>query len=294
MNWAKRREAISFALILFWLFFTVSFAIWWLTLSTEHIAKLAELQPERLEHWQRQLRMVQWEGTAWIALLVSGGAALALLVRRERQRVKRIREFFASFTHDVKTSLSSLRLQAEALADDLKGQSSPILGRLIGDTVRLQLQLENSLFFASQDQLRLIPEKVRLSQLLERLREQWPTLRIAPTHDAILHGDERALRTIFSNLTKNAVAHGHASELKIDVAPETQGHLRLRFEDNGIGFEGSLDELGRLFHRPMATSGSGLGLYICRLLIEKMNGRLQFYAGHQGFRVDLVVEGERQ
>lgn len=292
MRSVDRRETLSLVLIAFWLIFTVSFAIWWFRFSLEHISTLAQLQPDLIEHWQRQRRMVLWEGSAWLALLISGGAALAVLVQKEKQRVRRIREFFASFSHDVKTSLASLRVQAESLADDLRGQNIPVLDRLIGDTVRLQLQLENSLFLSSQDELKLYIEPVRLSELAERMREQWPSLDIEIENESVLHGDERALRTLFSNLVKNAVSHGKATQMKIKAEPGDKGRVILRFQDNGEGFEGSLEELGRLFHRPKASSGSGVGLYISRFLVEKMGGKLELHAGNHGFHVHVWMKGE--
>lgn len=292
MTLAKRREALKFGLIFFWLFFTVTFAIWWFKFSLDHIYLLETLQPDRLEHWERQERMVLWEGSAWLVLLISGGAALVLLVQKERQRVRRIREFFASFSHDVKTSLASLRVQAESLQDEWQGPSSPILDRLVGDTVRLQLQLENSLFLSSQDDLNLYLEPVRLSELVERLREQWPAVKIDMDGEAVLIGDERALRTIFSNLTKNAIAHGKATQVSINAVVGGPQRVLIRFQDNGEGFEGSLDELGKLFYRPKASSGSGVGLYISRLLVEKMKGRMLLHAANHGFRVDLELQGE--
>ena len=292
VNSNSRRESVRLILIFVWLAFTVSFALWWFKFSFEHLSLLQQLQPENIAHWQRQKRMVIWEGSAWLALLVTGGAALTLLVQKEKQRGRRIREFFASFSHDVKTSLASLRVQAESLADDLAGQDFPVLKRLVSDTVRLQLQLENSLFLASQDELTLYMEQVRLSELCERMREQWPGLRLENENEAVLHGDERALRTLFSNLIKNAVSHGQATEMRVKAEPGDRGRVYLRFKDNGQGFEGSATELGRLFHRPKSTSGSGVGLYICRLLVEKMGGRLDLHAGNHGFRVDVLLAGE--
>lgn len=289
---SKYREPIKLALILFWLLFTVTFAIWWFDFSLSHVKLLEQLQPERLDHWARQKRMLMWEGSAWLVLLVLGGLALIALVQRERLRAQRIKEFFASFSHEVKTSLASLRLQAEALKDETTGDSE-ILDRLVADTVRLQLQLENSLFLASQDTLKLYSEWIRLSDLVERMREQWPGVKLVLKQDAVLAGDDRALRTIFSNLVKNAVLHGKATEVEIE--PEVvrgHGRIKVRLHDNGVGFEGSLNELGKLFSRPKNTSGSGLGLYICRMLIGKMNGKLSLHADNHGFRVEIEMGGE--
>ena len=57
-----------------------------------------------------------------------------------------------AFTHDLKTALASLQLQAESLQEDWPdAASNPNLARLLEDTVRLGVQLENSLFFAQPD-----------------------------------------------------------------------------------------------------------------------------------------------
>lgn len=291
MNWSKRREAIKLSGIILWLIFTVAFALWWFRFSLEQISLLTSLQPEQLEHWSRQRRMIFWEGTSWIVLLSLGGGALIALVQKERLRIARIREFFASFSHEIKTSLASLRLQAEALKDENPEPSSPILTRLIGDTVRLQLQLENSLFVASQDSLQLFIQSLSLRQLLERMREQWPSLNIQLTRECRVQADERAMRTILSNLLQNAILHGGASQVVITAEALRDDQLAISIVDNGKGFQGSRLQLGTLFHRPESTSGSGLGLHICKLLLHKMNGRLELAPIESGFQARLTLHG---
>lgn len=275
-----------------WLLFTVCFALWWIKLGTTHVTELARLQPEQSAHWQRQERMILWEGLAWVILLIIGGLALITSVLREKRRVLQIREFFASFSHEIKTSLASLRLQAESLQADKKFADSPVLDRLVGDTVRLQLQLENSLFFSSQDHLQLFAEDLPMKLLFERLSQQWPGLNIEFNRDCILRADERALRTILSNLIQNSILHGHASKVTVETANASSGKVELVLSDNGRGFGQDLNQLGRVFHRPEATSGSGLGLYICRLLARKMNGELRLNPVAQGFQARLILPGE--
>lgn len=293
MNWAKRRDLIKLVLIGLWLLFTVAFAIWWFLFSVDHISQLAQLQPDRVAHWERQKRMVFWEGSTWLVLLVLGGGALIGLVQREKLRARRIREFFASFSHEVKTSLASLRVQAEALKDDLGSQSSPILDRLVGDTVRLQLQLENSLFLASQDNLQLYFEPLDLEPLVERTREQWPNLDIQLKGKVTVFGDARALRTIFSNLVQNSHVHGKAKVIVIEAADE-ENNVRITVTDDGRGFDGPFVKLGELFHRPTSSSGSGLGLHITKLLLARMGGRLRFEESAKGFRTVMTLPGARE
>lgn len=292
MSSSKSRDNLKFNLALLWLVFTFAFAVWWFKLSLAHVSQLAELQPGQSENWDAQKRMIVWEGTAWLILLAVGGGALIVLVQQQKQTVQSLRQFFASFSHEVKTSLASLRLQAESLKDDLRGQASPILDRLIGDTVRLHLQLENSLFFASQDTVQLYSQTLSLNKILEGLREQWPGMDIQISHEAQLQGDERALRTVFNNFIQNAIVHGQANRLTVQVMSAENGLLRVSFRDNGKGFSGDVSELGNLFHRPSPTSGSGLGLYIARLLLERMGGGLELKSENQGFVAEALVAGE--
>ena len=63
--------------------------------------------------------MLVLEGTTLVGMLVAGGVALLGAIRREQRRRRDMRAFFMAFTHDLKTSLTSLRLQAEALREDL-------------------------------------------------------------------------------------------------------------------------------------------------------------------------------
>jgi signal transduction histidine kinase len=164
------------------------------------------------------------------------------------------------------------------------------LDRLVGDTVRLQLQLENSLFLASQDELQLVPQKLHLRDLLDRMSEQWPELKVDLKADCILRGDERAMRTVLSNLFQNAILHGGATQMAVSAQVEGE-RIKIALEDNGRGFGSGTEKLGQLFHRPKSTSGSGLGLYICRLLMRRMNGDLKLNDTGHGFQALLTAEG---
>lgn len=283
------RFRVKLALSIFWLLFTITFAGWWFVLEKRNVDRLYDVDQERRSTYERQQRMIVWEGLSWEILLFAGGATLIYLVSRERRRTIQVKEFFASFSHDVKTSLASLRLQAEALEEDLAGTSasSPLLSRLIADTVRLQLQLENSLYFAAQDSLSLYLQDVDFAKIVESLKHQWPTIELeVKGANTRFHVDERALRSVINNLIQNALVHGRAKKLRFEVSQN-----EIRFLDDGTGFKGNSGELGQIFHRPTATSGSGLGLYIAKTLIERMNGELEIEQPTKGFGGRILLRG---
>lgn len=279
------RFRVKLFLSIFWLIFTMTFAGWWFVLEMRNVDRLIEIDPMQQAMYQRQRNMVLWEGLSWEVLLFAGGGTLIYLVFRERLRGNQVKEFFASFSHDVKTSLASLRLQAEALEEDLGASGSPLLSRLVSDTVRLQLQLENSLYFAAQDSLSLYTQDVDFKKMVESLQHQWPSIRLTVHGPATrLRADERALRSVVSNLIQNSLIHGHAKKLEFEISDK-----EILFQDDGKGFTGEASQLGRIFHRPTSTSGSGLGLYIAKTLLKKMDAdlKLENHPGGFGGRIRL-------
>lgn len=265
-----------------WVTFTVTLAGWWMIFGLRQLDLLNQFHAEQADRLQRQYQMLLWEGGILIASLLGGGLALFYYARREQKRHAQVEEFFAAFTHDAKTALASLRLQAESLKEDLGANPSPLLDRLLQDTLRLQLQLENSLFLVNLPTGRLLSEPVRLGELVDVLRYHWPAVSITQKGDYVVRGDSRALESILTNLIHNAVTHGEASEIHIIAKPGSSGRLTVRVVDNGSGFQGEFRQLGKLFVRHARGSGSGVGLYISRQLAKRMNANLNFEPGAEG------------
>src|SRR6184192_4098444 len=146
----RRRNWIVIALVGLWVAFTVTLAAWWLIFGLRQLDLINQSNLEGAVQLHRHYQMLLWEGGILIVSLIGGGMALFYYARREQKRHAQVEEFFAAFTHDAKTALASLRLQAESLREDFAGdEPNPLLDRLLGDTLRLQLQLENSLFLVN-------------------------------------------------------------------------------------------------------------------------------------------------
>jgi signal transduction histidine kinase len=268
-----------------WLAATVSLASWWLSLGLYSL-------PPRLH------RMFVWEGIAFISLLLAGGVVILLAIRRERTRRQSLETFFLSFTHDLKTSLASVQLQAEGLREDWpEGAARASLDRLLHDTLRLQIQLENSLFVAQPDG-RLLSERVRAGAAIARLAADWPELKVDVTGDADVTVDQRGFDAVVRNLLQNAAVHGGARCVSVAIeALNTGALIRLTFADDGRGVSGeAFDALGQPFARAGSTGGSGIGLFVCRQLVTRMRGVLRFVrpeATRAGLTVVLELPGAR-
>lgn len=283
------------AIAVLWLCFNLALASWWIIFGLRQVELVSQMEHTHREQFLSQQRMLVWEGGVLIASLLGGGIALLYLIKRQRKQNQKIREFFASFTHELKTSIASLRLQAQSLEEDLSEQSqNPLLKRLLADTVRLDLQLENSLFLSQEGRGKLFLEKLDLSRVIDSLQLHWPTLKlhtenIAPTN-AIISADKRALESIFKNLIQNAWTHGKAKNVYFIQLEESVDEITILVKDDGKGFKGNEKELGQLFSRQGSTSGSAVGLYLVKELMSRMNGNWFFKANTSGFENLLVFK----
>jgi signal transduction histidine kinase len=280
----KKHSRIAIVLVGLWVAFTVTLAGWWLVFGLRQLDVIKSLSLQGAPDLHRYYQMLLWEGGVLITSLIGGGLALFYYALREQKRHAQVEEFFAAFTHDAKTSLASLRLQTEALREDMANSGpSALLDRLLSDTLRLQLQLENSLFLVNLSDGKLFLEPIKLGDKVEALRHHWPDLEIIQTGDGIVTADARALESVLTNLVHNSVTHGRATRVEIEIEDGDAGGLHVRLSDNGSGFAGDFSQLGgKPLVRHTRNSGSGVGLYIVRQLARRMDGAINFSRGSDG------------
>ena len=279
MNAERKPNRLAIFFVALWVIFTVTLTAWWLIFGLRQLDLINQSNLENAIQLNRHYQMLLWEGGILIASLIGGGLALFYFARREQKRHAQVEEFFAAFTHDAKTALTSLRLQAESLQEDFADAPNPLLERLLRDTLRLQLQLENSLFLVNLTRGKFFLETISLGSCIENLGRHWPDLAIRQSGDGRVIADARALESVLTNLIQNAVTHGHATEIDVKVEAARNGRVSISVADNGRGFSGDFNQLGKLFVRHGRGSGSGVGLYIARQLVKRMNGDIKFESG---------------
>jgi signal transduction histidine kinase len=105
--------------------------------------------------------------------------------------------------------------------------------------------------------------------------------------DITVQADPTAIQVILKNLLENSIRHSRKSKVVVTLATESQsGRVALRFQDDGEGFEGTAESLGQIFQKGRNSQGAGVGLYLVRVLMERMGGRAQF-GGSPGFQAQL-------
>ena len=291
------KPVLRYAIVLSWLVFTTALTVWWYIYSLEQLNLLVELDVVALNELKRSQRMLRMEGFVLVLSIIGGGLTLVYLVFRDLKRSERLREFILTLTHEVKTPLASLRLQADSLEDDpTDAERAKIVRRILTDSRRLELQFENAVYLANIDHQRLFIEGVTLRESVESVLPDYNGLEVHLETDCELKADSLALKTIFSNLFRNAIKHGKATQVTISSQPKSDDAVTIRIRDDGSGMQGSLHDLGKQQRRRYHGSGSGIGLYLCDRLAEKMGGALRFPT-HQkqdsshGFTVELDLPG---
>jgi len=288
----RRRLPLRYILAGVWLVFTLSLTGWWFYFARSQVGRLIALGHGSEGELVRYQQMLFWEGLTLFVVIATGGIALTYYMFREMRESRRMQEFLAAFTHEVKTPLSSVRLQAEMLRERLSdtGQTA-ILDRFLGETSRLTLQLDNSLFLANMRERRWFIEAIHLMDVVAEVRHLFPDLAIALSGDAVVNADRRVLHCIFGNICQNAVVHGRAQALGITVEEARPGTVTIRFADDGQGFTGARRELATPFVRHYGGSGTGIGLFLVNHLAQEMGGSARFPVSEKGFQVDIVLSG---
>lgn len=273
-------------LSLIWLIFTLSLVTWWF------IFALRNLNIEDVTDSAKHYKMLFYEGSTLLLSILLGGIVLIVLSYRDDRRHQKLKVFFANFTHEIKTSITRIRLQADILLEEKSLQNNKILQRLLSDVAKLDLQLENSLLLSHVAEASFLLEKINLKSMLNSIQIEFEDLKFNLQGDATVEADSRALKSIFRNLFENSRRHGKASEVRIGVAGDGE-FVKISVQDNGLGSSRKDVVLGKEILSTSANQGSGIGLYLSKQLITKMNGDIVFDSStEQGFQSILRLKGK--
>jgi signal transduction histidine kinase len=214
-------------------------------------------------------------------------------LQEERDRVAANADFLAMIVHDIKAPLTGVRLTIEALEDDtLPPEIHAKLQGIIQRSEGLLLHLHNVLDLSrfESGRLALKPEAVPPGFVIQRLLHHFGPLAqhegvalnaspLPPNLPPILV-DEPSLDRVLSNLLVNALAATPEGG-RIQVAAQAldggqPGEVEISVADTGCGL--GPEEKDHLFEKVTLSrskaDGTGLGLYICKTLVEANHGRL--------------------
>lgn len=230
---------------------------------------------------------------------------LVQAVNQQMQRTQNLvvqqREFVDDASHQLRTHLTTLQMQADyAMGEGDSGLIRQALTALRTEIARATHTTNQLLTLARSDTAALRLQEFELAELVREVAlSRMPQAR-AKSIDlgvqnaipaALAVGDRELLREALLNLVANAIAcTAEQGEVTVMFAADTVG-WSLAVADNGPGLtDAERNMLGQRFVRgPRQGTGSGLGLAIARAIAEKHGGvlRLDGRAGGRGLHASL-------
>ena len=194
--------------------------------------------------------------------------------------------FLANMSHEIRTPLNAIVGFSSLLTSTENAAEKELYNSLIGHNNKLLLNLINDVIDLSKIEsgyLELRPDWVNLTELLDEsvaeYAHQVPSgvelLTNYPAHDSLVELDKLRIKQILSNFLSNALKNTTTGHVEVFYEVDHQS-VRIGVKDTGRGIpQNMLEKIFKRFEKlDSFAQGAGLGLPICKLIVEKMNGRI--------------------
>lgn len=213
-----------------------------------------------------------------------------LLGQLERSNTE-LQDFASVASHDLQEPLRKVQVFGERLkakcGEALSEEGKDFLNRLLNATGRMQGLINDLLAYSrvttkAQPFVPVVLNKVVrevLSDLEIRLEQVQGNVEVGEL--PAIEADAMQMRQLFQNLIGNALKFRRpnvAPVIRVAMEPAPAGRCQIAVNDNGIGFEEKYnDRIFKVFerlHGRDAYEGTGMGLAICRKIVERHGGSL--------------------
>lgn len=264
--------------------------------ATGTVAPKTHLAQAQVSHNSAHVRMFVAEGAFFFFMVLLGAALIVRTIRREVGVVRQQANFLNAVTHELKSPLAAMRLYIETLE---RRQVDPqtlarYVATLRAECDRLDVLVSHVLTLARMEQrgpqteptsgggarLNLDDEVAQVvAQRQGGRHSHTPPIEHRRHPGGVLVAMEQAsLRTVLRNLLDNACKYGAQGDRIVLQVAAVQGRAHCLVQDFGIGIAAS--EQGRIFERFYRVGdemvrrheGSGLGLYLVRMLLRDCGG----------------------
>lgn len=210
-----------------------------------------------------------------------------------------------SLSHDIKTPLSSIELYSEALWSDLydtqERKDEALQG--IARNVKEIKEYVNEIVTASREDflnLEVSMGEYYLSEVMKVIENYYKDklsvihteFQVDEISECLVKGDKNRMVEVLQNVMENAMKYGDGKRICISFGEEEDCKL-IQIENSGSNLK--KEELPNIFDsfyrgsNSTGMKGSGLGLYICKTLMHKMDGEIFAGMNEDVFCVTIVV-----
>lgn len=214
-----------------------------------------------------------------------------------KQARLRERQWLIDIAHELRTPLSVLRGEIEAMQDGVRPVSGEQLASLRAEALHLGRLIDDlqALSSAESGQVKLHCQTINLRDFIiditqahqAQLEAAQLDVGVEMPKDLMLYADEQRLRQVIDNLLQNLCRYADAGAVRWS-ARRLADEVELELADSGPGVPAEqmpflFDRLYRVDEaRTRSQGGSGLGLAICRGIVEQHGGRIEAVASSLG------------
>ena len=255
--------------------------------------------PNCLLFEKENFESIVWDLAVWPIVnrdeVIRGGIVIGLDVSQRRRLEQQREDFVASVAHDIKNpilgSSSVLESLIEGAFGEVSDEPSEILSLLKQSNDSLLLMLDNLLevYRIESNASKINPVEVRIDEVAKTALKSVGHIAAGagikieidlPEGLHTIKADVSAVHRLLSNLLHNALKFSQEKGVVTLSAHNLDGHVRITVTDGGVGM--SKEELNLLFKRfgqsrssqLTVGPGTGLGLYVCKQIVEKLEGTI--------------------
>ena len=226
---------------------------------------------------------------------------LKLSSEREAAANRSKQELVAELSHDIKTPVATIKATCEVMEIKYKEPDIREKVSVIKSKASSVEQLVDNLFRATLDdleELKVTPKEessLIIDDMFRDLRFYGTVERTASTPECLILVDRLRLEQVIDNIAGNSFKYA-GTPLEVDFRSDKDS-IRVIMSDRGPGVpEDELAMLTTKFYRGSEASGSGkdgsgLGLYLASLFMEKMGGGLELRNREGGgFTAEIIIK----